>query len=58
MKPDTNNVPPRDLSAIRRKAVIYSLVNRNRARHYRSDLLSLSDPAGVMAKAAHRWESV
>jgi len=58
IKPVSNATPPHDHSAIRRKAILYSITNRARARHYRSDLLSLSDPGGVVAKAAQRWEAV
>ena len=48
--------PPHDLSAIRRKAALYALFNPRRAAHYRSDLCSLRDPGGLLAKAKAHWE--
>ena len=50
-------VPPHDRANIRRKALLYSLLNPPRAAHYRSDLSSLRDPSGLMATAQNYWES-
>jgi lipopolysaccharide biosynthesis glycosyltransferase len=58
--PDTRPeepTPPHDLSSIRRKAALYTFLNPVRAAHYRSDLRSLRDPGGLIAKAKARWES-
>ncbi len=44
-------LPTRDLAAIRRKALLYSVLNPPRAAHYRSDIRSLRDPGGIIAKA-------
>ncbi len=49
--------PPANLSIIRRKSVLYRLLNRQRAAHYRSDLLALSDPGGVIANAKIHWQA-
>jgi lipopolysaccharide biosynthesis glycosyltransferase len=46
---------PHDLPAIRRKACIYRLLNPKRAADYRSDMLSLEDPGGVMLLARNHW---
>lgn len=46
---------PHDQSSIRRKAMLYSVLNPSRAAHYRSDLASLSDPARVLSRAADHW---
>ena len=50
--------PPQDLAAIRRKALLYTLLNPARAAHYRSDIHSLTDPAGLIAKAKRRMEAL
>jgi lipopolysaccharide biosynthesis glycosyltransferase len=47
--------PPHDFSSIRRKVLFYSLLNPRRAAHYRSDLSSLADPGGILAKAGKHW---
>lgn len=54
------NVPaaPHDLRSIRRKALIYRILNPNRSAHYRSDLRSLSDPGRVLSKAKLHWETI
>jgi lipopolysaccharide biosynthesis glycosyltransferase len=46
---------PHDQSSIRRKAMLYSVLNPSRAAHYRNDLASLSDPARVLGRAADHW---
>jgi hypothetical protein len=48
---------PHDLTAVRRKAVLYTILNPSRAAHYRSDLLSLSDPGGILKQADRHWTS-
>lgn len=47
-------LPTHDLSSIRWKAWLYGLFNPSRAGHYRCDLASLKDPAGLIAKARLR----
>lgn len=47
--------PPQDLAAIRRKALLYTLLNPERAAHYRSDIRSLHDPAGILYHASRHW---
>lgn len=54
--PEHTAVPPHDLVSIRRKALLHCLFNPRRAAHYRSDLRSLNDPGGVMAKAGAHWK--
>ena len=48
-------LPARDLAGIRRKALLYFLLNPSRAAHYRSDLQSLHDPSGILEIAARHW---
>ena len=49
------DAPPHDLGCIRRKAMLYALLNPKRAAHYRSDLQSLHDPSGILEIAARHW---
>ncbi len=49
--------PARDLSSIRRKALLYSLFNPARAAHYRSDIRSLADPGGILHRAGQHWNA-
>ena len=54
---DMPSLPPHDHAAVRRKAVLYTLINPSRAAHYRGDLRSLDDPAGILAAAANHWSA-
>lgn len=51
------SLPTHDHASIRRKALIYSIFNPRRAAHYRSDLHSLKDPAGIQELARQHWHS-
>jgi len=51
-------LPTRDLTTIRSKALLYTLSNPTRAAHYRSDIRSLKDPAGILKKAEEHWVSL
>jgi hypothetical protein len=46
---------PHDLAAIRRKAMLYRLINPKRARDYQEDMLSLQDPGQAMRRARRYW---
>jgi lipopolysaccharide biosynthesis glycosyltransferase len=48
-------LPTHDLAGIRRKALVYFLLNPSRAAHYRSDIRSLSDPSGILLRAENHW---
>ena len=48
-------LPTHDLSIIRRKTLLYTLVNPPRAKNYRNDIRSLTDPAGILEKAENHW---
>lgn len=52
------NTTPHDFQTIRRKALIYSLINRSRFFHYRCDIRSLQDPGRVLLKAQSYWNSL
>ncbi len=52
---DSPQSPPHDLASIRRKALLYALLNPSRAAHYRCDLRSLSDPGGILELANRHW---
>ena len=54
---DRPNLPPRDHAVVRRKALLYSLINPSRAAHYRGDLRSLTDPGDILAKAGALWKT-
>jgi lipopolysaccharide biosynthesis glycosyltransferase len=54
---DMSTSPPHDLATIRRKALLYTLLNPSRAAHYRSDLDSLKDPGKILEHAAQYWAS-
>lgn len=47
---------PSNTAIIRRKSWLYALTNPKRAAHYGWDLKSLSDPAGMLARAHTHWE--
>lgn len=51
-------IAPADLQSIRRKAILYTLVNPVRSRHYRNDLRSLSDPGNILERAKIYWEAL
>ena len=59
--PDLAEIPPtlptHDLPSIRKKALLYSLLNPSRAAHYRSDVRSLTDPSGILQRAENHWAS-
>ncbi len=55
--PENAPVSPHDLASIRRKASFYRLFNPTRSAHYRNDLLSLSDPSGILQLANKHWSS-
>lgn len=46
---------PADRGKVLRKGLLYSLLNPSRGAYYRSDLQSLKDPAGALARAAAHW---
>lgn len=50
-----SDTPPHDLASIRRKALLYTVFNPKRAAHYRRDLRSLRDPAGILETASKHW---
>jgi lipopolysaccharide biosynthesis glycosyltransferase len=54
---DRPNLPPRDHAVVRRKALLYSLINPSRAAHCRGDLRSLTDPGDILAKAGALWKT-
>lgn len=49
--------PPYDRAMIRRKAMIYRVLNPRRSANYRSDLASLDDPGETIEAAALHWSS-
>lgn len=49
--------PPHDLASIRRKALLYALLNPKRAAHYRCDVRSLDDPGAILQLAGRHWAS-
>jgi len=54
---DMPSLPPHDHAIVRRKAALYTLFNPSRAAHYRGDLRSLEDPAGILALASNHWSA-
>ncbi|MBC8126175.1 MAG: hypothetical protein H8M99_03360 [Gloeobacteraceae cyanobacterium ES-bin-144] len=55
---EVSTAPPHDIATIRRKSWLYSLTNPSRAAHYRCDLRSLQDPAGVIGLAQRHWDRI
>jgi lipopolysaccharide biosynthesis glycosyltransferase len=54
----TPALPTHDLASIRRKALIYRLLNPKRSSHYRDDLRSLKDPGAILLKASKHWTNL